>query len=394
MNIIRYTVLVSSLLIGCQLHIAQAAPLAEFQKRGLGALLLVGASYCAKYFVSLPKSTSHEGWRLHTPEPYNMVLLPILGLFGVNYWLNGAHNAENGTENDWEAKIVGRIAHTMGILFFTTWIGRVVAEKFEKKKDEGPAPKSMDAPKVTNHTFKDIAGEIPEELKTVIDLIRNPEKFERVGAVMPKGYLLEGPPGNGKTALARALAGEAGIPFLNANCSSFIDHYVGSGSKAVRELFAQARELAQSSEHKKAIVFLDEIDAIGLKRGGLDDHVYRETLLALLEELDGFYASNIIVLAATNRPNDLDPALLRTGRIDGIIHVPLPDEKKRLAILEHYWNKLPSKEPLHDGFGLASRMKGKCAADIETAVKQAALRAAREEALIVTNKHLREASSC
>ncbi|RLD15524.1 MAG: cell division protein FtsH [Caldiserica bacterium] len=238
-------------------------------------------------------------------------------------------------------------------------------------------------------TFNDVAGleEVKEELQEEIDFLRNPRKFSALGAKIPKGVLLVGPPGCGKTLLARAVAGEAGVPFFSVSGSEFVEMFVGVGAARVRDLFEQAKKYAP------CIIFIDEIDAVGRQRGaGLGGgHDEREqTLNQLLVEMDGFDPnSGIIVIAATNRPDILDPALLRPGRFDRRIVVGFPDVKEREAILKiHTKNK-----PLGDDINLsvlAKRTAGFTGADLENLVNEAALLAARRGKDRITMEELEE----
>ncbi len=226
-------------------------------------------------------------------------------------------------------------------------------------------------------TFKDVADieEAKEEVKEIIEFLKDPKKFQRLGGKMPKGVLLVGPPGTGKTLLAKAIAGEAGVPFLSISGSEFVEMFVGVGAARVRDLFEQAKK------HAPCIVFIDEIDAVGRQRGagiggGHDER--EQTLNQLLVEMDGFDTSEgIVILAATNRPDVLDPALLRPGRFDRRIVIPLPDVKGRLEIL-----KVHTKEkPLADDVDLEVIAKGTpgfSGADIANLVNEAALIAARK----------------
>ncbi len=230
-----------------------------------------------------------------------------------------------------------------------------------------------DRPKVT---FEDVAGveEAKEELKEVIEFLKNPEKFRRLGARIPKGVLLLGPPGTGKTLLARAVAGEAGVPFLSISGSDFVELFVGVGAARVRDLFEQAKQ------HAPCIVFIDEIDAVGRLRGaGLGGgHDEREqTLNQLLVEMDGFDTSEgIVVMAATNRPDILDPALLRPGRFDRRIVVDRPDVKGREAILRIHARNVPLADDV-DLETIARSTPGFSGADLANLVNEAALLAAR-----------------
>ncbi len=243
----------------------------------------------------------------------------------------------------------------------------------------------------TNVTFKDVAGadEAKQELQEVVDFLRNPAKFNAIGAKIPKGVLLFGPPGTGKTLLAKAVAGEAGVPFFSISGSDFVEMFVGVGASRVRDLFMQAKKNAP------CIVFIDEIDAVGRQRGaGLGGgHDEREqTLNQLLVEMDGFGANEgIITVAATNRPDILDPALLRPGRFDRQITVGRPDLRGREAILHvHAKNK-----PLADDIDLkviARKTPGFTGADLSNLLNEAALLAARHNKKIISMDELEEAS--
>jgi cell division protease FtsH len=232
---------------------------------------------------------------------------------------------------------------------------------------------SDDQPKVT---FDDVAGadEAKAELKEEVDFLRNPDKYHDVGARIPKGVLLSGNPGTGKTLLARAVAGEAGVPFLSLNASEFVELFVGVGASRVRDLFKQAKELAP------AIVFIDELDAVGRRRGagvGNTNDEREQTLNQLLGELDGFDPTqNIIVLAATNRPDVLDPALLRPGRFDRQITVGLPDRNGRREILKIHVRKL-KLAPAVDLETVAGQTIGMSGADLANLCNEAALASVR-----------------
>lgn len=232
---------------------------------------------------------------------------------------------------------------------------------------------SSDKPKVT---FEDVAGveEAKEELKEVIGFLKNPKRFQRLGGKVPKGVLLLGAPGTGKTLLARAVAGEAGVPFFSMSGSDFVEMFVGVGASRVRDLFVQGKAKAP------CIIFIDEIDAVGRHRGaGLGGgHDEREqTLNALLVEMDGFEPhESVIVMAATNRPDVLDPALLRPGRFDRRIFVTMPDVKGREQILKVHTRKMPLDEDVCFS-DLARATPGFSGADIENMANEAALYAAR-----------------
>jgi cell division protease FtsH len=234
-------------------------------------------------------------------------------------------------------------------------------------------------------TFANLAGEIPEDIREIVEFIDNPERFTRVGAKRPKGILLYGPPGTGKTSIARAIAGEAGAEFFHASGSEFVEVYVGIGPQRVRELFEKARQAP------KALIFIDEIDAIGSKRSGEGNSEYRNTLNELLNQMDGFKQSNITVIAATNRPEDLDSALLRPGRFDRLVEIGLPNAASRIAILRHYCSEITYLGDLATLDELAIKMGGFSGADIKNLVNEAAVFAARENVQSVAEDHMRKA---
>ena len=245
---------------------------------------------------------------------------------------------------------------------------------------------SVDSPKIT---FRDVAGvdEAVEELHEIKEFLENPKKFQALGARIPKGVLLYGPPGTGKTLLARAVAGEAGVPFFSISGSDFVEMFVGVGASRVRDLFEQAKQ------NSPCIIFMDEIDAVGRHRGagmggGHDER--EQTLNQLLVEMDGFeMKDNIILIAATNRPDILDPALLRPGRFDRQIVVDRPDRKGRAKILEvHTRGKPLAKEINVDA--LAGQTPGFTGADLSNLVNEAALLAARNGKREVTQVELEE----
>ena len=240
-------------------------------------------------------------------------------------------------------------------------------------------------------SFKDVAGadEAKEELAEVVEFLRNPSKFNSIGAKIPKGVLLFGPPGTGKTLLARAVAGEAGVPFFSISGSDFVEMFVGVGASRVRDLFAQAKKNAP------CIVFIDEIDAVGRQRGaGLGGgHDEREqTLNQLLVEMDGFGANEgIITIAATNRPDILDPALLRPGRFDRQITVDRPDLRGRVAILKVHAKGKPLAKDVNLET-IAKKTPGFTGADLGNLLNEAALLAARSNKKIIGMPELEEAS--
>ena len=252
-------------------------------------------------------------------------------------------------------------------------------------------PKPVTAEQGKRTTFADVAGidEVEAELTEVVDYLKNPERYRRLGAKMPRGVLLSGPPGTGKTLLARAVAGEADVPFFSASASEFIEMIVGVGASRVRELFAEARKVAP------AIIFIDEIDTIGRQRGaggGMGGHDEREqTLNQMLVEMDGFdVKTNVILIAATNRPDILDPALLRPGRFDRRITVSPPDREGRAAILRIHTRTVPLAGDT-DLQQLAKITPGMTGAELANLVNEAALLAVKREQDAVGERDLSDA---
>ncbi|MCI5649574.1 MAG: ATP-dependent zinc metalloprotease FtsH [Fusicatenibacter sp.] len=236
--------------------------------------------------------------------------------------------------------------------------------------------------------FSDVAGEdeAKESLTEIVDYLHNPDKYTEVGASMPKGILLVGPPGTGKTMLAKAVAGEANVPFFSISGSEFVEMFVGMGASKVRDLFRQAKEKAP------CIVFIDEIDAIGKKRdgqvGGNDER--EQTLNQLLTEMDGFEGNNgVIILAATNRPESLDPALTRPGRFDRRVPVELPDLQGREAILKVHARKIKASDDV-DFHTIARMASGASGAELANIINEAALRAVRSGRTVVNQSDLEE----
>jgi len=241
-----------------------------------------------------------------------------------------------------------------------------------------------------NVTFADVAGieEAKEEVGELVEFLRNPGKFQKLGGHIPRGVLMLGSPGTGKTLLAKAIAGEAKVPFFSISGSDFVEMFVGVGASRVRDMFDQAKK------HAPCIIFIDEIDAVGRHRGaGLGGgHDEREqTLNQLLVEMDGFEGGEgVIVIAATNRPDVLDPALLRPGRFDRQVVVPLPDIRGREAILKVHMRKVPLDDSVNPRL-IARGTPGFSGADLANLVNEAALFAARENAKMVTMDHLEKA---
>lgn len=297
---------------------------------------------------------------------------------------------ERSVDSSFWVNVIGNVAIFIITLVLFAFIirglgrGNNQAFTFTKSRAEKVGPNKIKV------TFKDVAGvdEAVEELKETVDFLKNPGKFAKIGARMPKGILLVGPPGTGKTLLARAVAGEANVPFFHISGSDFVELFVGVGAARVRDLFEQAKSSSP------CIVFIDEIDAVGRHRGaGLGGgHDEREqTLNQLLVEMDGFDINQgIVVMAATNRPDILDPALLRPGRFDKKVVVDPPDVKGREAILKiHLRNKPIDKDV--DVSILAKRTTGFVGADLENLVNEAALLAARDGRNVIKMDDFEEA---
>ncbi len=278
-------------------------------------------------------------------------------------------------------------------------IGQLLSRQLMKKMGEGSgggpfmqfgkSNAKMYVQSETGITFNDVAGEdeAKELLTEIVDFLNNPKKYQEIGAICPKGALLVGPPGTGKTLLAKAVAGEAGVPFFSISGSEFVEMFVGMGASKVRDLFKQANEKAP------CIVFIDEIDTIGKKRdsqGFAGNDEREQTLNQLLTEMDGFDASKgVVILAATNRPDTLDPALLRPGRFDRRIPVELPDLKGREEILKVHAKKIKVGDDVDFG-AIARAASGASGAELANMVNEAALRAVREDRQFVTQSDLEE----
>ncbi len=262
------------------------------------------------------------------------------------------------------------------LVFYFVWMGRQAMRNQSSIFGLGRTKArrySSEQPKVT---FKDVAGadEAKGDLEEVVDFLQNPQKYHQIGARIPRGTLLVGPPGTGKTLLARAIAGEAGVPFFSISGSEFVEMFVGVGASRVRSLFEQAKTASPS------IVFVDELDAVGRRRGaglGATNDEREQTLNQLLVEMDGFdERQEVIVLAATNRPDVLDPALLRPGRFDRQVTVPLPDREGREGILRIHTAKIPIAPDVKLDL-LSRKIVGMSGADIANICNEAALVAAR-----------------
>ena len=275
---------------------------------------------------------------------------------------------------------------------FGRYIGKKLMEQAGGKNSMafgmGKSNAKVYVPSTEGIHFSDVAGEdeAKENLAEIVDYLHNPKKYTDVGASMPKGILLVGPPGTGKTMLAKAVAGEANVPFFSMSGSEFVEMFVGMGASKVRDLFKQAKEKAP------CIVFIDEIDAIGKKRdgqvGGNDER--EQTLNQLLTEMDGFEGNNgVIILAATNRPESLDPALTRPGRFDRRVPVELPDLAGREAILKVHAKKIRIADDV-DFHTIARMASGASGAELANIINEAALRTVRQNRSVVTEADLEE----
>ncbi len=304
--------------------------------------------------VSISATTPSEGWNF----PILLLLgLPILLVLGLLFFLNRAGGAGRGGSE---------------FMSFT---------KSKAKLYDATKPKI---------TFTDVAGEdqAKGELMQVVDFLKHPQKFHEIGARLPRGVLLVGPPGTGKTLLARAVAGEAGVPFYSVSASEFVEMFVGVGAGRVRDLFEKAKKAAP------AIVFIDELDAVGRQRfagvgSGNDER--EQTLNQILVEMDGFEVHDeVIVMSATNRPDVLDPALLRPGRFDRQVALGLPDKRARIAILGIHLKKVPLGDDV-DRDAVARSTPGFSGADLANLVNEAALIAARKNKKVVEQTEFHEA---
>jgi len=276
----------------------------------------------------------------------------------------------------------------MVLLFF--WFMRNLQSGGGRAMNFGKARARIQSEGAKRVTFQDVAGvdEVKEELGEIVEFLKNPRKFTRLGGKIPKGVLLMGPPGTGKTLLARAVAGEAGVPFFSISGSDFVEMFVGVGASRVRDLFEQGKKQAP------CIIFIDEIDAVGRKRGagmGGGNDEREQTLNQLLVEMDGFEGTEgVIIVAATNRADVLDPALLRPGRFDRRVSVPNPDYRGREAILKVHVRRIPLADDV-DLETIAKSTPGYSGADLSNLCNEAALHAARRDGNRVNMKDFMDA---
>ena len=325
---------------------------------------------------------------------YKTAMVPDNGL--VQRLLD-AGVSTTGEEIEQTSTLVSILAWVLPIIIFVA-LGQYMSRKMMEKMGGGGNSMMFNMGKSNAKVyvksaegikFDDVAGEdeAKENLTEVVNYLHDPSKYQEIGASMPKGILLVGPPGTGKTMLAKAVAGEANVPFFSMSGSEFVEMFVGMGASKVRDLFKQAKEKAP------CIVFIDEIDAIGQKRsggqyGGNDER--EQTLNQLLTEMDGFEGNNgVIILAATNRPESLDPALTRPGRFDRRVPVELPDLKGREAILQVHAKKIKVAEDV-DFNKIARMASGASGAELANIVNEAALRAVRDGRRFATQADLEE----
>ena len=323
---------------------------------------------------------------------YKTAMLPDNDL--VSHLLD-ANVSTTGEEIEQTSALVSILAWVLPIILFVA-IGQLMSRKMMEKMgggnsmmfNMGKSNARVYVKSAEGIKFADVAGEdeAKENLSEIVDYLHDPGKYREIGASMPKGILLVGPPGTGKTMLAKAVAGEADVPFFSMSGSEFVEMFVGMGASKVRDLFKQAKEKAP------CIVFIDEIDAIGKKRdgqlGGNDER--EQTLNQLLTEMDGFEGNNgVIILAATNRPESLDPALTRPGRFDRRVPVELPDLKGREEILKVHAKKIRIAEDV-DFNKIARMASGASGAELANIVNEAALRAVRDGRRFATQADLEE----
>ena len=324
---------------------------------------------------------------------YKTAMLPDNDL--VSHLLD-ANVSTTGEEIEQTSALVSILAWVLPIILFIA-IGQFMSRKMMEKMgggnsmmfNMGKSSAKVYVKSAEGIKFDDVAGEdeAKENLQEVVNYLHDPSKYKEIGASMPKGILLVGPPGTGKTMLAKAVAGEANVPFFSMSGSEFVEMFVGMGASKVRDLFNQAKEKAP------CIVFIDEIDAIGQKRsggqyGGNDER--EQTLNQLLTEMDGFEGNNgVIILAATNRPESLDPALTRPGRFDRRVPVELPDLQGREAILKVHARKIKVAEDV-DFNKIARMASGASGAELANIVNEAALRAVRDGRRFATQSDLEE----
>ncbi len=384
-NLIFYAPLIFSSLSGQQstIHLSYTSFLQQVQQGNVKDVTLTGNAISGDFKTPLHQPQSGSGnntatypqFTSYAPETGDPNLLPLLEK-------NGVQVTAQPVQIPWWQTALTILLNALPILLLVYFGYMLLRNMRQSQQGGGIFGVGRSRAKLYNEerpstTFADVAGvdEAKQDLREVIDFLRNPQRYLAIGAHIPKGVLLVGPPGTGKTLLARAVAGEAGVPFFSASATSFVELFVGVGASRVRDLFEQAKNNAP------CIVFIDEIDAIGRTRSGAaafaSNDEREQTLEQLLVELDGFESRDaIVVLAATNRPDVLDPALLRPGRFDRQVTVDLPERRGREAILRIHTRKVPLAPDvnLED---LARVTPGFSGADLENLVNEAALAAAR-----------------
>ena len=315
----------------------------------------------------------NDGGKFHNVTVANATIPEVTKAFGDK---NVHYTYKEANRNDWLSLLIN-LGPILLLVLFWIFMMRQMQAGGNKALSFGKSRARLLTAQQKKATFKDVAGidEAKEELYEIIDFLKDPQKFQKLGGRIPKGVLLVGPPGTGKTLLARAIAGEANVPFFSISGSDFVEMFVGVGASRVRDLFEQGKKNAP------CIIFIDEIDAVGRHRGaGLGGgHDEREqTLNALLVEMDGFESNEgVILFAATNRPDVLDPALLRPGRFDRRVVVPRPDVRGREEILRVHTRKVPLADDV-DLSVIARGTPGFSGADVANLVNEAALWAARQ----------------
>jgi cell division protease FtsH len=356
-------------------RVTEVVPYSEFE-RALEAGRVERVVVGERRIVGYLKTPTEEGKKVFAANLVEPDLAARLSRFNVPY--------TKEHESNFLATLVSWVAPAL--VFFTVWF--FLFRKFAEKQGMGgfmaigKSRAKVAMEKTTGVKFDDVAGvdEAKEELKEVVEFLKAPQEYGRLGARIPKGVLLVGPPGTGKTLLARAVAGEAGVTFLSTNGAEFVEMFVGVGAARVRDLFEQARRNAP------AIIFIDELDALGRARGayGIGGHDEKEqTLNQLLVEMDGFDPSGgVVILSATNRPEILDPALLRAGRFDRQVLVDRPDRTGRLQVLRVHARKV-KLAPDADLEKIAAMTPGFAGADLANLINEAALLATRRRAAAV-----------
>lgn len=366
-----------------KLTTAKEVPISEISRRykdqSISEIIVRGSNIYAKQLSGSYIQTYKEfgdsittlGWN----DPLNPVLVQVDNIELKNFFK--AH--------------LGDFLFLILLVFIGMWIFRSLAKSQSNAMSFGKSRARIADARDVKTTFKDVAGcdEAKNDLHEIVDFLKNPKKYTTIGAKIPRGALLVGAPGTGKTLLARAVAGEAGVPFFSISGSEFVEMFVGVGASRVRDLFLRAKRNAP------CIIFIDEIDAVGRQRGGAGfggGHDEREqTLNQILTEMDGFdKETNVIVMAATNRPDVLDSALLRPGRFDRRVFIDKPDLVARKQILEvHARNKKMAKDC--DLEVIAKQTVGMAGADLENIMNEAAIYAARKGVKVISQIHLTEA---